>query len=191
MSVPEEPEIRISDADRDRAVERLNDAVAEGRLTMPEFEERVDGVLRARTGGEVAPYLADLPAVGHGGPEHGELRATMSSVKRQGRWYVPRRMSVQSKKGAVKLDLTAAVISHRVIEIEVDAVSGSTTLILPRGASVDVDPVEGSMVASAVSVRRVTRSPDPVGRPHVVVSGNLRKSSVIVRHQYRFLWWRW
>lgn len=48
MSEP--PEVRISDADRERAVVRLQDAVTEGRLTISEFDERVAGVMRARTG---------------------------------------------------------------------------------------------------------------------------------------------
>ncbi|MGW7331497.1 DUF1707 SHOCT-like domain-containing protein, partial [Streptomyces sp. NPDC054840] len=56
------PELRASDADRDRVVERLRDAVAEGRLDMEEFEERLDAVYRSRTYAELEPLTRDLPA---------------------------------------------------------------------------------------------------------------------------------
>ncbi|MGH3679541.1 MAG: DUF1707 SHOCT-like domain-containing protein [Natronosporangium sp.] len=187
--LPERPEVRISDADRERAVQRLNDALAEGRLTMPEFEQRVDGVLRARTGSEVQPHLADLPGT-PAGPEHGELRATASDLKRTGRWLVPRRLTVHSKAGSVKLDLTDAVVSHPVVEVVLDVFAGSTKLILPRGASAYIDQVE--LVASTAKVRRsVPTSPEPVGTPHVVVTGKQHAGSLVVRHQRRFLRWRW
>jgi hypothetical protein len=187
--LPERPEARISDADRERAIQHLGDALAEGRLTMPEFEQRLDGVLPARTASDLAPYLADLPAA-PAVPEHAELRAAASSIKRTGRWMVPRRLSVHSKAGSVKLDLTDAVVAHPVVEVALEVYAGSTTLVLPRGASVNVDPVE--LVASSVKVRsQVPTSTEPVGRPHVVVTGTQRASSLLVRHQRRFLRWRW
>jgi Domain of unknown function (DUF1707) len=186
--LPEKPELRISDVDRERAVERLNRAVTEGRLTMSEFDERVAGVLRARTGSEVEPYLADLPA-GLRSPEQGQLRAAMSTIKRTGRWVVPRKLSVANKAGSVKLDLTDAVVSHPVIEIAIDVYAGSTTLVLPRGASVDVQQIQ--LMASTAKVRKVPESTEPIGEPHVVVTGKQWAGTVKVRHQYRFLRWRW
>lgn len=57
-----ELELRISDADRDRAAAVLHAAVGEGRLTWTEHEERLAGVYAARTGAELVPWLADLPA---------------------------------------------------------------------------------------------------------------------------------
>lgn len=189
--LPERPELRLSDADREKAVQRLHDAVAEGRLTLPEFEERVDQVLQARTSSELAPPLADLPAVAGGGPapEHGELRTKASSITRTGPWVVPRRLTVRSKAGSVRLDLTEAVIHYPVIEVTLDVVAGSTKLIMPPGASADVDEVE--MVASTTKVRKVPVSTQPLGKPHVVVTGSQRAGSLVVRYQRRFLWWRW
>lgn len=57
------PELRASDADRDRVVERLRDAVAEGRLDMEEFEERLEAAYTSRTYAELEPLTRDLPAV--------------------------------------------------------------------------------------------------------------------------------
>jgi hypothetical protein len=54
------PEQRASDADRDTAVDILCTAVAEGRLTLAELDERVGAALSARTICELAALIADL-----------------------------------------------------------------------------------------------------------------------------------
>ncbi|WP_371656962.1 MULTISPECIES: DUF1707 domain-containing protein [unclassified Streptomyces] len=56
--------MRASDAERERVAEALRDAVAEGRLDMEEFEERLEATYKARTHGELAPLVRDLPAPG-------------------------------------------------------------------------------------------------------------------------------
>jgi hypothetical protein len=53
--------LRASDADRDAVVDRLRDAAGEGRLEPDELEQRVDLALRARTYGDLAELLADIP----------------------------------------------------------------------------------------------------------------------------------
>jgi hypothetical protein len=54
------PEQRISDADRDRAIDRLSEHYAAGRLDKDEFDERSDAVWTAKTEGDLAPVFADL-----------------------------------------------------------------------------------------------------------------------------------
>ena len=56
------PELRIADADRDRTVEHLRAAAAEGRLDPDELEERVSNALSARTQSDLDAVLHDLPA---------------------------------------------------------------------------------------------------------------------------------
>lgn len=58
------PELRASDADRERVAEVLRDGLAEGRLDMAEFEERLEATYKARTYGELEPITRDLPASG-------------------------------------------------------------------------------------------------------------------------------
>ncbi|MFD7314982.1 DUF1707 domain-containing protein [Streptomyces sp. NPDC059883] len=58
------PDTRASDAERERVAERLREAVAEGRLDMEEFDERLEAAFKARTHGELAPLVRDLPAPG-------------------------------------------------------------------------------------------------------------------------------
>ncbi len=55
------PELRASDAERERVAERLRDAAAEGRLTPDELEERLGRALSAQTRGQLEPTVADLP----------------------------------------------------------------------------------------------------------------------------------
>ncbi|MBO0828586.1 MAG: DUF1707 domain-containing protein [Streptosporangiales bacterium] len=59
---PKSPQLRASDADRERIANELRDHYADGRLTMEEFDERIESVYKAKTYGELAPVTADLPA---------------------------------------------------------------------------------------------------------------------------------
>jgi len=54
------PEVRASDADRDRVVDVLREAVGDGRLRADEFDERMEAALSSRTLGELAGLTADL-----------------------------------------------------------------------------------------------------------------------------------
>jgi hypothetical protein len=55
-------DMRVSDADRDRALSELSEAFQVGRLTPDEFDQRSGQALGARTGKELTALLADLPA---------------------------------------------------------------------------------------------------------------------------------
>ena len=56
------PEIRIGTADREKALEALSLHFSEGRLTVPEFDERSAVVASATTRGEIDNVFVDLPA---------------------------------------------------------------------------------------------------------------------------------
>jgi hypothetical protein len=53
--------IRASDGERDQVVAQLQRDFADGRLTQPELEERVDAALAARTRDQLHALTADLP----------------------------------------------------------------------------------------------------------------------------------
>jgi hypothetical protein len=55
------PGIRASDEDRGRAAAALGEHYAAGRLTLEEFQERLDKVYAATTLGELDRLMADLP----------------------------------------------------------------------------------------------------------------------------------
>jgi hypothetical protein len=54
-------DLRVSDADRDRAVSELSEQFQAGRLTSEEFDERSGQALQARTGSDLEVLFADLP----------------------------------------------------------------------------------------------------------------------------------
>jgi hypothetical protein len=54
-------ELRVSDADRDRAIAELSTAFESGRITRDEFDQRSGQALRATTGQELTALVADLP----------------------------------------------------------------------------------------------------------------------------------
>lgn len=59
----EEPHLRISDQDRERAAAAIREHYAAGRLDGGEFEERLQATYAARTQGELDALSADLPAL--------------------------------------------------------------------------------------------------------------------------------
>jgi hypothetical protein len=184
--------IRISDADRERAAERLHQALAEGRITLSELEERLSVVYAARYEADLLPPLADLPgaavvaapaavpAVPSDAPAV-VLRAGMSTIKRSGQWDVPPRLRVQSAMGSVVLDFCETVIPHAVVDIEVDLGAGSAKLLVPDEATANVDGVVASMGTVKSSVPSLQRP----GVPHFVVHGRAGMGSVTIRRRYK------
>jgi hypothetical protein len=60
--VTEAGNLRIGTAERESAVKLLSDHMAEGRLSLEEYEERMSAALEARTQADLRPLFDDLPA---------------------------------------------------------------------------------------------------------------------------------
>ena len=135
------PEVRASDADRDRVVDGLRVAVGDGRLTADEFGERMEAALSARTLGELAVLTADLVT----GTAHAAARAEEvvridqkgGSVQRTGQWLVPRRLELRSSWSDVMLDFTEAVIVEDTLLVEMDMRGGSLVIVTRPGVVAD------------------------------------------------------
>ena len=56
-----QPELRISDAEREAAVTALGEHYAAGRLTKEEYDERADQAWEAKTRSALVPLFVDLP----------------------------------------------------------------------------------------------------------------------------------
>jgi len=185
---PDPSGIRISDADRERAATRLNQALTEGRISFSELEERLTVVYAARYERDLVAPLSDLPSAASGTPVPVTpagpalvLKAGMSTIKRTGAWEVPARLRVQNGMGSVVLDFCDAHNPHPVVEIELDLGAGSAKLLVPDGATVNID----DLVPGMGSVKsRVPSRPKP-GSPHFVVHGRTTMGSVTVRNRYR------
>ncbi|MCO1657895.1 DUF1707 SHOCT-like domain-containing protein [Pseudonocardia humida] len=186
------PGIRISDADRERAAERLHQALAEGRITVQELEERLSAVYAAKYEADLVPPLIDLPggqiavrpaaAVPAANTEPVVLRSGMSTIKRTGAWSVPPKLRVQNGMGSVVLDFVEADNPHPVVEIELELGAGSAKLIVPDEATANVDGV----MAAMGSVRSKLPSAPRPGVPHFIVTGRASMGSVTVRKRFRW-----
>jgi len=166
-----------SDAERDATAERLQVAFAEGRLTDSEFDQRMRSALTARTRAELAGLAADLPeralqvrpdlapAAGARGP--GRLAVSFkSSVRRAGRWRVPRRYTAVVYKGSGVLDLRAAELTAPVTTIVAVAYKSRVDILVPPGVRVETGGLGASTGASAGA-----DMPLPPGAPVVHVRG--------------------
>ncbi|UXA17422.1 DUF1707 domain-containing protein [Mycobacterium sp. SMC-4] len=174
--------MRASDADRAAVTRILELAVGQGMLSLDEYTERVDVVLAARTRGELDTVIADLPHVRRepapAAPE--VLNSWMSGITRKGQWTVPARLQLVTRMCSTTLDFTAAVLQASLVRIDIDDYFSSTELILPDGATADLNGIAG--VASSTSVKVAT---SPVSaRLHVVVTGRVRFGSVTARHPF-------
>ena len=188
--------IRLSDADRERAAVRLQQALAEGRITLTELEERLGVVYAARYAGDLRSAFADLPGDDGGGPFPAPLvseldrplllRTGAGALRRAGAWTVPPRIRVQSALGAVVLDFCDTTVPPTV-DVRLELGAASAKLLLPDGATADVDAMVSGM--GTVS-SKVASTPVP-GRPHFHVHGRSVMASVTVRHRYRFAGYRW
>ncbi len=175
-------ELRASDADRDRVLGQLQDALASGMIDLEEFHDRSGQALQARTRRELAAITSDLPADDAPATPMTqdsvvELRGTSSSLKRTGRWIVPRKLVLRQQKGSAELDFTQAQISHPVTRIELDISGGSVEIRLPDGASASTDGIEA--IRSSIEDHR--RDPPPAGHPHFVITGTIQRGSLELR----------
>lgn len=62
------PSIRASDAEREQVAAALRDNLAEGRLTLEEFDSRLDAAYAAKTYRELDALMVDLPRPPGTGP---------------------------------------------------------------------------------------------------------------------------
>ncbi|MDN0195501.1 DUF1707 domain-containing protein [Streptomyces sp. S.PNR 29] len=148
---PAASELRASDADRDRVADILREALAEGRLTADEHAERVEGVLSAKTVGELDVFIRDLPAAHQGRaaasaphrPATGALPAdpddnvvaVFSSAVRKGRWRAGRRIHAYAIFGSVEIDLSEALFEYQQVVIKTVSVFGSVDIRVPENVS--------------------------------------------------------
>src|SRR6204780_2094588 len=135
---PAPRDLRASDADRERVVAMLGEALADGRISHEEHGDRMSAALSARTLGELARLTADLAA-----PEHQPVRldggrpvaALFTSAERSGRGGVPATMTCVAAFGEVVLDLREALLQDRHVVLSVYALCGRVRLVGPPGGA--------------------------------------------------------
>jgi hypothetical protein len=187
------PALRASDADRDRVIELLRAAVADGRLDPAEFDQRLDAALAARTIDALAPLTADLiaapgsdgslarPIAGPPAEPAAELltiHGRHGSVRRDGRWTLPHRLVLRTAWCDVMLDLTSAVRNGPELVIELRVRGGNVELVLAPGMVVDANELAVRFTRLAISRDAGDNTPETL---RVRLVGRMRHAQIDTR----------
>ena len=113
--------LRVSDAERDETLRVLGDHAAVGRLTVDELEDRSSRALAAKTRGELALLISDLPQ------EAGQGRPAPTPAKKPVRWMVAI-MSGSHRRGRFRA----------VGRINAIAIMGGANIYIPDSVELDV-----------------------------------------------------
>lgn len=176
--------LRVSDAERHAVSEMLREAAGEGRLSVEELEERLEGAYRARTYAELETLVADLPSARAPAPvpDRGPmvLQTSLGDVRQRGHWVVPRHITAKTALGSITIDFSEAVCQHREIVVEATTGAGVILMIVPRGWSVRTDEVTTSMGSV------VNKATDPADRdaPVLRVVGHTGVGTIKVRYPF-------
>jgi len=106
VSTHRDEQLRIGDAERERAAADLGEHYAQGRLSADEHAERLEQVWASRTRAELAPLFRDLP-----GGAYGARPAVPQERGRAPRWRGRRFLPVPLFV-AVPLLVLVAVVVH-------------------------------------------------------------------------------
>ncbi len=185
-------ELRASHEDRDRVVELLRVSAGDGRLTAEELDERLELAMTARTYGELAKLVADLPADGSvasvpapRAKEVVRIDSGSGHTTKEGRWVVPQRIEARVRSGHLKLDFSQAVISQPSLQLDVEVRSGHVVLITKPGIVVDTDDV---VVRSGHVQVRAPWGHDGPEVLRIEVSGKVGSGHFVARPPYRTFW---
>lgn len=189
----------MSNDDRERVARVLHDAMAEGRLTVNELEERLDMVYAAKTFGDLEPVLRDLPVGGQpramtvhtpaaapsnrigGRGTSSNAIAIMSGTDRKGVWTVPPTFTAVAMMGGVEIDLTEARFEDAETTIQAFALMGGVDIFVPEDI---VIRVTGTGLMGAFENHAQDQTPAP-GAPVVKITGLAMMGGVDVKQRKR------
>jgi DUF1707 SHOCT-like domain len=135
--------LRASDADREQAASVINNALAEGRLSVAEHSERLDKIYQAKTQAEIVPLLEDLPARVSAPvqPPGGELEpaggrrqfvvAIFGGASRKGQWHVEPNMTAVTVFGGATIDFRDVQLPAQEIRLHASCVFGGVEIVVP------------------------------------------------------------
>ena len=171
-------DLRVSTGDRTKVIDLLESAYAEGRITADEHAERIQAATAAQTFDDLVPLTRDLvplddaaatrtwsQAPGSGSTEPELIVAIFAGASRTGRWQPRRNLSVLALFGGAELDLTQAVFTDNVCEINVFCLFGGVEVRVPEGTH-----VRNECIAIFGGADARSDEPQP-GAPTVVLKG--------------------
>ena len=141
------PEVRATDADRERTAQVLRSSGANGQLTVDELGERVEAAYAAKTRGELERLVEDLgetrdrPAdvpVRPGDDGTRWVVSVMGGSDRKGRWRVGRTSTIVNVMGGSDIHLNDAEFAADVVEMRIFSLMGGSDVWIPEGLDVEV-----------------------------------------------------
>jgi hypothetical protein len=175
--------ILASDAERERSIVLLRDAVGEGRITLEEFSDRAGLAYAARTDQDLARLARDLPRevarFDSPAARVEEHAAFCSHLVRGGPWALPARSSWRSIFGTIDLDLRQARLASRETTLKVSNFFGTVTVIVPEGIEV---VVRGGGLFASQKIESPERPPI-AGGPRVTIETRGPGGTLYVRTQ--------
>jgi Domain of unknown function (DUF1707)/Cell wall-active antibiotics response 4TMS YvqF len=178
------PEVRASDSDRDRVATHLREHLADGRLTLDEFTERIDAAHAARTVGELEELTRDLPArhetaslaPAPASPSRWAV-AVMGANRLEGRWRAGEHVAAVAVMGETVVDFSRAQLSGPEVVVNAVAIMGEVKVVVPEGVDVELT---GFALMGEKRDRTVDVEPLP-GAPRIRVRAFALMGEVSVR----------
>ena len=166
--------LRVSDAERDETLRILGDHASVGRLTLDELEERSSRALAAKTRGELATLVGDLPQeAGQGRPAPTTARkpvrwmvAIMSGSHRRGRFRAVGSINAVAIMGGDDIDLREAEIEGGELTINLFTLMGGANIYIPDTIELDVGGFSLMGGNTEIGSERPARPGAPVIRIH-------------------------
>lgn len=147
--------MRVSDADRHKVAEILQQAAAEGRIDIDELDERLESTYAARTYADLVPITVDLPVTGATqplaarpsagpllpAPRYDSSFAVMGGTSRKGVWTVGPTHTAFAVCAGIDLDLREAQFTSRETVIHANAIWAGIDVVVNEHTQVVVDGV--------------------------------------------------
>lgn len=139
------PARRPAPEEVERTVRTLSAHFARDRLTVEEFEGRLDRVYAATSPAELEAVVSDLPELADPEPpapvpeppERGLVLALLGGQERGGSWTPPRHLYVLAVWGGAEIDFREATLPPGLTEVTVVACMGGVGVIVPPGLPVE------------------------------------------------------
>jgi hypothetical protein len=140
---------------REMTIQLLIDSFASDRLSVEDFESRLDRAHKARDLPSLEDLVSDLPEKAEGQPitqagpglpsparpehirESQFLVSIMGGTERKGSWTPARTTRVLAVMGGTELDFREAHLPPGVTEVQILALCGGAEIIVPPGVRVD------------------------------------------------------
>lgn len=175
------PQRRVYNADRKQALRHLDQAIAEGRLDIQDYEEFSGVIAYAEDMGELEDVVRRIqslsttgvpapqtysPAPAHIQPE--EKTTWLANIERTGVWTVADGSKYTVNLGTLFLDMRQATSSAPVVRINVHVLLGSARIVVSPGVIVES---EAELVMS--DSPKINVDPPAPGAARIIVTGRI------------------